>query len=67
VREIADMFAPLMKQFAIYNFWEQVETRLGASKAYVVDAGSAAPAWDHVEMCGIMATHSDMSSRADPG
>jgi hypothetical protein len=60
VNEITDLFAPLMKQFSIYNFWEQMETRHGDSMAYIVDEESAAPAWDNVERCGIMTTHSAM-------
>jgi hypothetical protein len=60
LNEINDQFAPLMKQFAIFNFWEELETQCGAHKYYVVDQESAAPAWDNVEKCGIMATHSTM-------
>lgn len=70
LNEITDLFAPLMKQFAIYNFWEQMETCFGDAKAYVVEEDSAAPAWDHVERCGIMATHSGMvkmRSKVDHG
>jgi hypothetical protein len=60
LNEINDQFAPLMKQFAIFNFWEELETQSGTRKYYVVDQESAAPAWDNVEKCGIMATHSTM-------
>jgi hypothetical protein len=60
LNEINDQFAPLMKQFSIYNFWEMLETQHTSGKAYVVDQDSAAPPWDNVEKCGIMATHSTM-------
>ncbi|TVY14360.1 hypothetical protein LARI1_G006818 [Lachnellula arida] len=43
VREITDMFAPIMKRFAIYNFWEQLETHSGDFKNYMVEEESAAP------------------------
>lgn len=61
LNEINDQFAPLMKQFAIFNFWEELETQYGTQKLYVVEQESAAPAWDNVEKCGIMATHSSMT------
>ncbi|KAH8725092.1 hypothetical protein GQ44DRAFT_772490 [Phaeosphaeriaceae sp. PMI808] len=61
MNEINDQFAPLMKQFAIFNFWEELETQCGTDNFYVVDQESAAPAWDNVERCGIMATHSTMT------
>ena len=60
LQEITDQFAPLMKRFSIYNFWEQMETWAGDVKAYIVSEESAAPVWDDVERCGIMATHSRM-------
>jgi hypothetical protein len=66
--EINDQFAPLMKQFSIFNFWEELETRCETHKLYIVDQESAAPAWDNVEKCGIMSTHSAMTkfeSRSD--
>ncbi len=61
LNETNDQFAPLMKQFSIFNFWEELETKHGAHRFYVVDQDSAAPAWDNVENCGIMATHSTMN------
>lgn len=61
LNEINDQFAPLMKQFAIFNFWEELETQYGVHKVYIVDQESAAPAWDNVEKCGIMGTHSTMT------
>lgn len=70
LQEITDQFAPLLKQFCVYYFWEQMETQAGTIKTYVVAEESAAPAWDDVDRCGIMATHSGMvkfKSRQDPG
>ena len=70
LREITDQFAPLMKNFSIYYFWEQMVTQVGDSKIYMVDEDSAAPAWDIVDRCGIIATHSGMvkfKSRQDSG
>lgn len=61
LNEITDQFAPLMKQFSIYNFWEDLETLLGGHMVYVVDQESAAPTWNDVERCGIMGTHSTMA------
>ncbi|KAF2647561.1 TPR-like protein [Lophiostoma macrostomum CBS 122681] len=61
LNEINDQFAPLMKQFCVYNFWEELETQDGDHIARVVDQDSAAPAWDNVEKCGILATHSGMT------
>ena len=58
LQEVTDQFAPIMKRFSIYYFWEQMMTRAGNSRAYIVDEDSAAPLWDNVERCGIMATHS---------
>jgi hypothetical protein len=35
LQNITDMFAPLMKNFRIYFFWEQEKTNLGTTLAYV--------------------------------
>lgn len=59
--EITDQFAPLMKHFAVYNFWEMVETHYRGHQVYIVDQESAAPVWDDVEKCGISGTHSTMA------
>ena len=66
LQEITDQFAPLIKQFNIYNFWEETKTRAGVLEAYVVDEESAAPLWDNVERCGITATHSGMVKYKSP-
>lgn len=60
LQDITDQFAPSMKRFSIFYFWEEVQTQNGASRALVVDPGSAAPPWHDTERCGIAATHSGM-------
>ena len=35
LQNITDQFAPLMKRFHIYFFWEQEKTDLGATRDYV--------------------------------
>lgn len=35
LQNVTDMFAPLMKNFRIYFFWEQEKTDLGAHQDYV--------------------------------
>ena len=37
LQNITDMFAPLMKNFRVYFFWEQEKTSLGTTLAYVWD------------------------------
>lgn len=59
--EITDQFAPHMKRFKIFNFWEETKTTVGNVKTFVVHEDSAAPAWDIDERCGIQATHSGMA------
>jgi hypothetical protein len=65
LNEINDQFAPLMKQFAIFNFWEELQTQHATGKFFVVDQDSAAPAWDSVEKCGIMGTHTSINKFED--
>ncbi|RYP87831.1 hypothetical protein DL769_000423 [Monosporascus sp. CRB-8-3] len=70
LQEITDQFAPLMKTFFIYNFWEQIATSFGKSRAFIVDRTSAAPSWSDVDQCGINSTHSGMvkyTSESSPG
>ncbi|KAF7868847.1 uncharacterized protein EAF02_009583 [Botrytis sinoallii] len=73
IKEITDLFAPLAKRFAIYNFWEGLEAFFddqAQQPVYIVDALSAAPVWEQVDKCGIMANHSGMvkfSTKSDPG
>jgi len=70
IQEITDQFAPLLKYFRVYNFWEQLTTSSGGKPFFVVDRPSAAPAWDNVDQCGINASHSAMikfSTHKAPG
>jgi protein SERAC1 len=38
LQNITDQFAPLMKQFNIYFFWEQEKTNFGGIRAYVCES-----------------------------
>ena len=40
LQNITDMFAPLMKNFRVYFFWEQEKTNLGTTLAYVRPLGA---------------------------
>ena len=60
LQNIADLFAPLAKQFRIYFFWEQIPTKFQHDISFVVKEESAAPLWDDVERSGLYATHFDM-------
>ncbi|KAK4139467.1 uncharacterized protein C8A04DRAFT_33066 [Dichotomopilus funicola] len=53
-------FAPLVNQFHLFFFWEELPTRLGPRSALLVDHKSAAPKLDNTETAGIHATHADM-------
>ncbi len=57
---ITDQFAPLMKQFHVFFFWEEVQTRFGHRSGFIVEESSAAPILDNTERSGIDATHSSM-------
>ncbi|KAI9687024.1 MAG: hypothetical protein M1822_002434 [Bathelium mastoideum] len=70
LQNITDMFAPLMKRFRIYFFWEQEKTDFGATRGYVVDKESAAPILDDTERAGLSYDHRGMcrfESRNSPG
>ena len=60
LQEITDQFAPLMKNYSIFNFWEEIESSSNDISALMVEEDSAAPVWDNVERCGIASTHSGM-------
>ena len=62
---ITDQFAPLMKQFHIFFFWEAVQTTCGHWSGFVVEESSAAPILDNTERCGIDASHSRMVKFSD--
>lgn len=57
---ITEQFIPLIKQFHIFFFWEQIESDLGDRSGHVVNELSAAPLIDNTERSGIHATHSQM-------
>lgn len=57
---ITDQFAPLMKQFHVFFFWEELESDFGDRIGYVVDENSAAPIMDNTERAGIHANHAQM-------
>jgi hypothetical protein len=65
LRDISDQFAPLTKRFAIYLFWEQVETRTMDTKLYIVSQDSADPGWESADRAGIDADHSQMCKFTD--
>ncbi|RYN49977.1 hypothetical protein AA0118_g11220 [Alternaria tenuissima] len=70
LQNVTDMFAPLMKNFRIYFFWEQEKTNLGSTLDYIVEENSAAPILDNTERAGLPYGHRDMSkfeSRSSPG
>lgn len=70
LQNITDMFAPLMKNFRTYFFWEQEKTNLGSTLDYIVEENSAAPILDNTERAGLPYGHRDMvkfESRISPG
>lgn len=70
LQEITDHFAPIMKHFFVYNFWEQLRTSCVRHRIYIVSRSSASPSWSEVDQCGINATHSEMvkySRSTSPG
>ena len=59
--ELADQFTPIMKQYRVFNFWEEVKTVRDGISMYIVDMESAAPPmWADAERCGLMETHTGM-------
>lgn len=60
LENITDHFAPLMKNFHLFFFWEEVRTKIGHELMFLVEQSSAAPIVDNTERSGIYATHSDM-------
>lgn len=53
-------FAPFIKQFRIFFFWEELPTKLGDHHSIIVDHESAAPKLDNTESSGIHADHPSM-------
>jgi hypothetical protein len=60
LRLITDSFAPLMKQFHIFFFWEEIQCHFVNRSDFVVQQSSAAPIVDDTERSGIHATHFGM-------
>lgn len=66
LQNISDQFAPLVKQFHIYFFWEEKNTITPKWTGLVVKESSAAPNLDDIERSGIWATHRGMCKFANP-
>jgi hypothetical protein len=60
LQAITDQFAPLIKQFHIFFFWEELPSRGKDKVGFVVEEHSAAPIIDNTERSGIYATHLQM-------
>lgn len=58
LQAITDQFAPLMKQFHIFFFWEELPSK--DASEFVVEEHSAAPIIPNTERSGIHATHLEM-------
>lgn len=65
LQSITEQFAPLMKQFHIFFFWEELESGEGSRRGYIVDENSAAPLVDNTERSGIHANHFEMIRFSD--
>ena len=65
LQAITDHFAPLMKQFHIFFFWEEIPSDLAGNVEYVVTETSAAPMVDNTERAGISANHVQMIRFSD--
>ncbi|KAL8952479.1 MAG: hypothetical protein Q9222_001620 [Ikaeria aurantiellina] len=60
LNEVADQFMPIMKQYRLFNFWEELQSTINSTTTYIVHRDSAAPHWADTEQCGIRAAHQDM-------
>jgi hypothetical protein len=60
LQTITDQFAPLMKQFHIFFFWEELQSEFPDGMRFVVEEHSAAPIIGNTERSGIHSTHSEM-------
>ncbi|KAI0142627.1 hypothetical protein GGR57DRAFT_519738 [Xylariaceae sp. FL1272] len=54
-------FVPIMKQFHMFFFWEELRTSFGDRYEYIVDPSSAVVDVDNTEKAGIHATHTQMT------
>ena len=52
LQNVTDMFAPLMKNFHVFFFWEQEKTDLGATRDYVRLWQQALPPFEKCEEHG---------------
>jgi protein SERAC1 len=66
LQNVTDMFVPLMKNFHIFFFWEQLKTDLGFTKDYVVEESSAAPNLYDTERAGLSYDHAGMTKFESP-
>lgn len=67
LQNITDFFVPMMKNFAIFFFWEEQKTDLKfLGKDFIVPHESAAPLYDDTERAGIAADHSGLVKFNDP-
>ena len=60
LNEVADQFMPIMKQYRVFNFWEELQSEVYGTMTYMVDGDSAAPSWAGTEQCGIRSSHYGM-------
>ncbi len=60
-RLVDNDFSPLIRQFHLFFFWEQLPTPLGNRLDFLVEHRSAAPKLDNTEAAGIHANHVDMT------
>jgi hypothetical protein len=60
LQTITDQFTPLMKQFHIFFFWEELRSGPPDRKRFVVEEASAAPIIYNTERSGIHANHAQM-------
>lgn len=59
-KAITGEFMPLMRQFRLFFFWEELKTEFESGADFVVDHSSAVLDLDNTEKAGIHATHSEM-------
>ncbi len=60
LQSITDQFAPIMKQFHVFFFWEQLLSVLNDQSMCIVEESSAAPIIDNTERSGIYGNHPQM-------
>jgi hypothetical protein len=66
LQNVTDAFTPLMKNFRLFFFWEQLKTDLSVTKDYVVDESSAAPILYDIERAGLPYDHRGMTKFESP-